>query len=230
MVRRSFLPCVSLLSARNTLGNPPPKENHLSWVEFARRDGLGEVNPVLVTGVDRTKDFAMMCYSGYDGDLECEFKTWASGIASAPVWGTWVTKKPIYSNQGPQPRYPPTQTISPTPSGNSRVETVSDEFNQCVFIRYISVLSRKLWIPKVMKAAAGPHHLHTSTGRYYGEGSPLQAKHYSGLSSHISSSSSNDDRDDDMGSVTSISSESDVVIHNPTTAVRYMSPPSCCSF
>lgn len=200
------------------------KDNHLAWAEFARCEGLGEVNPVLVTGVDRTKDFAMMCYSDYDDEgLECQFRTLASGSASNTTWGTWETTRPVYKNQGPQSCFPPTQTINPTSAGDNNAETVSDGFDQCVFIRYISVRSRRLWVPKIIKAAAGPHDL--NTGGRDGEGSPLQAMYDSGSGSDISSCSSNDDGDNDMSSVTSVGSESDIVIHNPTT-VRYLSSSS----
>ena len=78
------------------------KENHASWVEFARNAGYGNVNPVLVTGVDRTKDFAMMCYSGYDHGLECEFRTSTSRTVPTSAWGTWRTPRPIYENHGPR--------------------------------------------------------------------------------------------------------------------------------
>ena len=201
------------------------KENHASWVEFACNAGYGNVNPVLVTGVDRTKDFAMMCYSDYSNGLECEFVTSASGVASASAWGTWKTSKPIHENRGPQLCCPPsTQTTDLTSSNDNHTETDSDQYNQCVFVRYFSMITRKLRVPKVIKAAAGPHDL--GTGGHDGEGSPLQAQDDSGSGSDVSSSSLGGDWDSSMGSVTSVDSESDndTVIHNPT-AVGYLSFP-----
>ena len=188
------------------------KENHASWVELARNAGHGDVNPVLVTGVDRTKDFAMMCYSGYDHGLECEFRTSASRTAPASAWGAWRTSRPIYENQGPQLHLPPSTALMS--SGNSNAGTVSDEYNQCVFVRYFGVLYRKLWVPKIIKAGAGPHNL---SGGYESGRSPYQAQLDSGSGSDISSNSS--DGDWDMGLVTNIGSESEIVVHNPT-AVR----------
>ena len=198
------------------------KNNYASWVEFARNDGHGDVNPILVTGVDRTKDFAMMCYSGYRSLLECSFKTSASSTTSASPWGRWETARPIYENHGPQQCRPPsTQAIDLTPSGSSREVTDSDENNQCVFVRYFIMLPRVRWLPRVIRAAAGPHNL--SPGGYDGEGSPLRAQEDPGPSSDISTGSLDDDQDGDMSSVTSTDSASSTVIHNPTT-VRYLSP------
>ena len=202
------------------------KENHASWVEFARNAGYGDVNPVLVTGVDRTKDFAMMCYSDYDQGIDlCTFKTSAPSVISASAWGTWETPRPIYENRGPQLCSPPSaQTTDLTSSNNNPAETVSDEYNQCVFIRYFTMRARKLMVPKVIKAAAGPHDLGRDSGGYDGEGSPLQAQDGSGSGSNFSSSSLDGNRENEADSVTSIDSEpgseSDTVIHNPTT-VRY---------
>lgn len=200
------------------------KENYASWVEFARNAGHDDVNPILVTGVDRTKDFAMMCFSDYDNGLECEFRTSASGVAPASAWGTWKTSRPIYDNHGPQLRCPPSaQTTCSMSSGNSHVETVSDEYNQSVFIRYFSMRARKLGVPKVIKARAGPHDLSRDGEDYDGEGSPLQADYDSSSSSDFSSDLSDGGWGNHAGSDTSVDSESDVVTHNPTT-VCYLSP------
>ena len=200
------------------------KENYASWVEFARNAGHDDVNPILVTGVDRTKDFAMMCYSDYDNGLECEFRTSASGVGPAPAWGTWKTSRPIYDNHGPQLRCPPSaQTTYSMSSGNSHVETVSDEYNQSVFIRYFGMRARKLGVPKVIKAGAGPHDLGRDSGGYDGEGSPLQTQDDSSSGSDFSSSLSDGGWGNHADSDTSVDSESDIITHNPT-AVRYLSP------
>jgi len=185
------------------------KEHYASWVVFARDTGYGDVNPVLVTGVDRTKDFAMLCYSNNSNELECKFTTSALGIPS--VWGTWEKPGFVHTNVGPQSRLPPsTQPEAPSSSGNS----LPDEYNQCVFIRYLTVRKR-FWIPRIMKAAAGPHDL---GGRGAdGEGPLLEARHNSGSGSETASSPSNSDSGDDGSSFTSVDTESDIVVHNTTT-------------
>jgi L-rhamnose isomerase len=39
------------------------KQHYNSWVAFARETGHGnDINPVIVTGLDRTRYFAMMSY------------------------------------------------------------------------------------------------------------------------------------------------------------------------
>jgi len=192
------------------------KNHYASWVMFARENGYGnDINPVLVTGIDRTKDFATMSYSNNDYDTTSEFTTSPPGIASSFPWGTWHTTGSVHTNCGPQLRSPPSsaQAMDSTPSDNNRTETVSDEYNQCVFVRYYTVRKR-LGIPRVIKAAAGPRDL--GPGYRDNEEAPLEAQYDSDPGSGTVSSLL-----DDRSSVTSMDSESDIVIHN-TTAVRYL--------
>jgi len=195
------------------------KEHYDSWVTFARERGHPkDINPVLITGVDMTRDFAMMSYSNNDDDLTAEFITSARDGASP--WGSWRTPGVVYSNCGPQLcRRPPSTTRtmdSASSGGGGHTETISDEYHQCVFIRYYTVRKR-LGIPRVMKAAAGPHDL--GPGSRDGKGLPIAARCDSDSSSDTASSPFDADGDDGRSSDTSIDSGSDIVIHN-TTAVR----------
>ena len=196
------------------------KRHYNSWVAFARETGHGNnINPVLVTGVDMTRDFAMMAYSNGEG-LKCEFKTSDLGGDTASVWGTWCTPGHIHTNCGPHPHSSPSpQTVGALPTGVGNAGTISDEYDQCVFIRYYTV-RKMLGIPRVIKAGAGPHHL--DPGDREAEGSQMEVQS-SGPDSDIMSSPCDDGRDNDKSSFTSTESEPDVVIHN-TTAVG--PPPS----
>ena len=179
------------------------KDHYDSWVAFARDSGHGnDVKPVLVTGVDMTKDFAMMCYTTNDVNLTSEFTTSAPGVGS--VWGTWRATGSVHTNCGPYPCYSPspTQTTDPMLSGNSDAEAVSDEDNQCVFVRYYTVRKR-LGIPRVIRAAAGPHDL--GPGGHGNRETPPEVQSDSDSGSNISAESTD--------------SGSDIVIHN-TTSVR----------
>ena len=194
------------------------KEHYSSWVAFARERGHGsDVKPVLVTGVDVTRDFAMISYSNDDDDdnLTAEFTTSAPGVASA--WGTWRTTGAVYKVCGPvlPPTPSPTQTTGLVSPGNNHMETVSDEYNQCVFIRYYT-MRRRLGIPRVIRAAAGPHDLGPG-GSGDGE-SRLEVERNSDSDFNIASSPPDED-EDNKSTVTSIDSGSDIVIHN-TTPVR----------
>lgn len=194
------------------------KEHHASWVTFARETGHGDVNPVLVTGIDRTKDFAMLCYSNDTIDLKCDFTTSVPGGAS--VWGTWHKTGLVFTNRGPQSRRPPsTQLMDAILPRNEGVGVVSDGYNQCVFVRYFTVRKR-LWVPRVIKGAAGPHNPGTRGSE--GEGSILRVQNNSDSGSDIVSSLLDDAEDDDGSSATSVGSGSDVVVHN-LPAVRYFS-------
>jgi len=182
------------------------KEHYDSWVAFARDRGHpDDVKPVLVTGVDMTRDFAMMTYSKDDDeDLTVEFTISAPGIASP--WGAWRTPGVVYTNCGPQPRRSPTDS--------DRTGTDSDECNQCVFVRYYT-MRKRLWIPRVIKAGAGPHDLGPGSPESDG-GSPPEAQPNSDSGSDVISSPF-DDGGDGGGSVTSIDSEEDGIVHNTTT-------------
>jgi len=197
------------------------KEHYDSWVMFARKRGHpDDIKPVLVTGVDMTRDFAMMSYSSDGYDLTAEFKNSTPGVPSP--WGAWRTTGAVHTNCGPQSCRRPTsaQTADATSSGSSRTETVSDEYNQCVFIRYYTVRKR-LGIPRVIKAAAGPHDL--GPGNRDDEDCEMERSSDDG--SNVMPSVFDDDGGGDRSSVTSTDSESDVVIHN-TTPVRSLSHPS----
>ena len=178
------------------------KEHYASWVAFARDRGHpSDIKPVLVTGVDMTRDFAMVAYSKDDDDLTAAFTISVPGVAFP--WGTWRTPGIIHTNCGPQPRRPPFDT--------SHVEIDPDEYNQCVFVRYYT-MRKRLGIPRVVRAAAGPHDL--------GPGSPgsggwslLEAQSSSGPGSYVASSLSGDSGDDRDSGI-SVDSEPDAVVHN----------------
>ena len=183
------------------------REHYASWVVFARKNGYGDVNPVLITGVDRTKDWAMLCYSNNAEVLKCKFTT---STPPAPVWGMWDKPGFVHAKSGPQPRRPP--------SGNDLTETVSDKYNQCVFVRYWTLRSRS-WVPRISKTRADPH---TLNGKGRNSGGSLAWAHYdsdsdSNSESDSASGSSNSRRKDNGSSLTSTDAN--------TTAVRYLSCP-----
>ena len=208
------------------------KDHYDSWAAFARDTGHGnDIKPILVTGVDMTRDFAMVSYSNNDsGNLTARFITTAPG---ASTWGSWETTGATHTNCGPQPCHPPspTQAVSSTSSDNSTTGTISDEYNQCVFIRYYT-MRRRLRIPRLIKAGAGPHDLgpggHDESDN---DESPLEAQYDSDSSSDIVPSLF-DDEDDDRGSITSNDSESDIVIHNttPVRSLPHLPVISACSY
>ena len=183
------------------------KEHCGSWVEFAREAGYGDVDPVLITGVNRTKDWALLCYSNNAKVLECKFTTSVPGSAS--VWGTWIKPGFVHAKSGPQPRRPN--------SDNEHTETALDEYNQCVFVRYWTGRKRS-WIPRILKASAGPHTV--SRGGRDDEASSLKAPPEPDSDSGSASGSSDGRRDNSGSSSTSIDTGSDIVIHN-TATVRY---------
>ena len=134
------------------------KCHYESWVEFARKKGYGENSrPVLVSGFDMAKDFAMAAYSNNSASIQ----TGASlsipmfGSASAYAWGEWCTERTPYVKHGPQQVRPPDLPRLL----RSEEENPSTEYKQCVFLRYYTVRSILRLIPRVFRARAGPHDL-----------------------------------------------------------------------
>ena len=196
------------------------KAHYDSWVKFARECGHpNDIKPVLVIGIDMTRDFTMISYSNDGDDLTAEFTTSAPEVASP--WGTWRAPGVVHTNCGPQPRRrpSPTQTVDVASSGDSR------EYRQCVFVRYYTVRKR-LGIPRVIKAAAGPHDL--GPGGSDDGGSPFEVECSSDSESDSDTASSLFDNnwDDDRSSITSIDSEPDIVIHNTTPVCSFSHLPA----
>jgi len=145
------------------------RRHHDSWVVFAREKQYGDIQPVLVSGFDMTRDFAMVAFaSSGDYDGSTEFTVAAPTVSSPPpVWGTWRTNSPIHTNCGPTQHNPPHKQAIDVPS-SVNAGSIPSEFNQCVFIRYYTVHPR-IWpmFPKVLRAGAGSHGL-VSRGAYPG--------------------------------------------------------------
>ena len=140
------------------------KRHYESWVAFARKKQYGnDVQPVLVSGLDVTGDFAMVAYSqestSIESDISVTVPTLAS--ASASLWGTWRTKCTPHTNCGPQQCRPPQdqQTIEFSPPHLAEKRSTPSGFNQCVFVRYYTMRKRMAMFPKVIRAGAGPHDL-----------------------------------------------------------------------
>ena len=142
------------------------KRHYESWVAFARDKQYGDdVQPVLISGFDMTRDFAMVAYSNENTSIEADLTISVPALASASaaVWGTWRARCSPHTNYGPQECIPPSSEQAADLSslqltGTSRILS---EFNQCVFVRYYTMRIRGLFalFPKVIRAGAGPHDL-----------------------------------------------------------------------
>ena len=142
------------------------KRHYKSWIEFIRKKGYGkEVQPVLVTGFDVTRDFAMVAYSNRGTSLKSDLAITVPVLASASasLWGTWHARCSPFTHSGPQGcnPLPLERTIEPSSSQSAPEEAgkIPVEFNQCVFIRYFTMRWWMGIVPKIMKARAGPHDL-----------------------------------------------------------------------
>ena len=135
------------------------KQHYESWVDFAREQEHGEdIRPILVTGVHLTRQFAMVTYADNQTRMECQFSVGVPSVGSASlsVWGSWQTQGLVHNNCGPHSI--PTQGDKSTTQGSVLGSAIPEEHNQCIFIRYYT-MRKKLFIPRLLKAGAGPHEL-----------------------------------------------------------------------
>ncbi|KAF9789356.1 hypothetical protein BJ322DRAFT_530970 [Thelephora terrestris] len=142
------------------------KRHYKSWVAFARDRQYGEdVQPVLVSGFDMTKDFAMVAYSDDRPSSGANFTITVSSLGSASnsIWGTWRTACSPHTNCGPDENDPLLRERAiESPSPHSvQAGTIPNGFDQCAFVRYFTMRLRKRFalFPKVIRAGAGPHDL-----------------------------------------------------------------------
>ena len=143
------------------------KRHYRSWVKFASDKKYGKnLRPILVSGFDMAKDFAMMAYSNNHTSAQSDatFSTpmFGSVQPESASW-TWRTTCIPHIKHGPQNLDPPD-----LPALQSGAGGCSTEFNQCVFIRYYTM--REGLFPKVIRANAGPHNL--GSGGNGGDASP----------------------------------------------------------
>jgi len=141
------------------------KRHYESWVAFARHKQYGnDLQPILVTGFDMTSDFAMAAYSNKGISPGSKSNISVPMFASTPTFqGTWRARFLPHTNHGPQQRSPPPHGRAPPPSQSRNTGSATNDYNQCVFIRYYTMCSRKRWAmfsrATLMRAGAGPHDL-----------------------------------------------------------------------
>ena len=200
------------------------ERHYKSWVEFARNKQYGDdVQPVLVTGFDVTRDFAMVAYSqegtSLESDLTISVPTLAS--ASASLWGTWRTRCSPHTNLGPQgySPLPLERTIELTSPGSAEAGNIPNEFNQCVFLRYFTMRWRLSIFPKVIRAGAGPHDLGSGDNR--GDARPELTTQFDAEGT----TGDDDDLEGQWGPDDDDGSEQEVFVRN-TPSVRFLR----CSF
>ena len=117
------------------------KQYYESWVDFAQEQGYPEdVRPILVTGVDLTRDFATAAYSDNRTPMECEFLATLPAVASnsADVWGSWHPQGFVHTNCGPDLAH---QGLGLN-EGFAPGSKIPDEYTRCVFIRYYTIRKR----------------------------------------------------------------------------------------
>ena len=134
------------------------KRHYKSWDKFARDKKYGEnLQPVLVSGFDMTKDFAMVAYSNNSTSVQAgaTISTPMFGSVSMSAWGVWHTKCTPFVKHGPQQLEPRSRIHSAFGAAKRRFA----KSNQCVFVRYYTMRLELGMVPRVIRAGAGPHDL-----------------------------------------------------------------------
>lgn len=137
------------------------KKHHDSWVEFARDEGYGEVNPILVSGIDSAEDWVMFTHACQENqastkvtlDVPALASTWASLSAS------WSNDAGFIVNWGPLTEADTDDVIqsSTNPSSAiSRLTASRQAGGNITFVRAWRLKKRSLRFPKVMRAGAEP--------------------------------------------------------------------------
>jgi hypothetical protein len=94
-------------------------KHHRSWLDFAHELGhdVSLSDLILVTGCDKTSEWACAAWSENTKSLKATFFAGASFIAegSANIWGRWESAESLDKNVGPQPLVPTVPAVNTTP-------------------------------------------------------------------------------------------------------------------
>jgi hypothetical protein len=141
-------------------------KHHSKWLSFAQDQGrpVELEDLILVTGLDLTKDFAMLSFANNSSDFDINFQVGVSQYATGSIsaWGSWHTTSSTQDNWGPQHTATPSALRadralrSITSEGDSAEAIPSDEYRQCVFVRGYRIRRRFGVWPQVQTAAAEP--------------------------------------------------------------------------
>jgi len=130
-----------------------------SWVKFSRDKGFGDIRPVLVSGFDMTRDYAMLVYS--DKSVSLDVGAQFTFLHAPAITVTCRQECSPHFRCGPGPwDLSPIRQVKDFSSSRSADPRTPNGFNQCVFIRYYTMrrrdwLFRMFWpVPRV---EAGSH-------------------------------------------------------------------------
>ena len=141
--------------------------NHRTWLAFANDHlgrGLSVTDLILVTGCDKTSDWACAAWADISHSASASFMVDAPGLVqgNASIWGRWESSSSVDRNAGPQ-RLDPTIPTSPVVQSPSSDAMSIDEpsslqeplriaplvpptcSDQCVFVRGFHIGDRSTW-------------------------------------------------------------------------------------
>ena len=125
-------------------------------MDYARDLGYGEVNPILISGIDSVRDFAMFVYATGENQVSMTLTADIPPITStwANVWAGWSTNGTVHYNWGPTEDDLQRTTVTET---SEAVALTSRSLNTHVsFIRGWRMKRRVKLFPTVIKAGAEP--------------------------------------------------------------------------
>ena len=141
--------------------------NHRTWLAFANERlgrGLSVTDLILVTGCDKTSNWACAAWSDSSHSASASFVVEAPGLVqgSASIWGHWESSSSVDRNAGPHRLDPtiPTNPVFQSPLSDAMsideppsLQEPSHEAplvppvrsNQCVFVRGFHMGHRDTW-------------------------------------------------------------------------------------
>jgi hypothetical protein len=112
-------------------------ENHSKWLEFANdvhERGITADQLVMVTGCDKTSEWASAVFSAASKQVGVEFHVGSIAQGGVSVWGSWNHCQSVEAHSGPSNPSRVRQTIS-SDAQQVTNEPETNYHNQCVFLR-----------------------------------------------------------------------------------------------
>lgn len=131
------------------------KDHYSAWGEYARYRGFEEVDLILISGIDLSRDYAMLAYATGDYRFSAQVTADIPAVASAwaDVWATSTNVGPTHFNWGPDE---PTVEQPTSPLSQPPEATTQPSGSHITFVRGWRMKRRIILIPTKLKAEAEP--------------------------------------------------------------------------
>lgn len=136
------------------------KQHYNTWLDYAQNLGLGEVDLILLSGVDLSRDYAMLTYTSGDYQFSAELTAEIPAVASAwtNIWTTHTDTGPTHFNWGPDLQNTDRLLLPSLSISDSPVTRFQPRDTHITFLRGWRMKRRVALIPTKLEAAVAPLH------------------------------------------------------------------------